>query len=1047
MGESELTGGPSWAADSDTWNRRIEAEVGRRLSQLRPTAHRIGRFTILEHLGDGGMGAVYAAYDEQLDRKVAIKVLGGHELPNEDELRRFQREAMALARLSHPNVVTIHEVGEHQGELFLAMEQVRGEDLAHWLQTEPAWPQVLDAFVQAGRGLVAAHEAGIVHRDLKPHNLMRSDDGVVKVVDFGLASVEAGDLDETMERGSLNTVVYDALTLPGRVMGTPAYMSPEQHCSTAVDTPSDQYSYCVALWQGLVGALPFVAESLNELHERKLAGPPPWPDSAPAIPHRIVEALRRGLQPEAHDRWPSMVPLLDALSFDPGQRRNRRQRWLTGAGLLGLGALTTWGLLDPRAVDCTGAERALAGIWDDSRRAEVEATMLGIDTPYSTAVWEHTRQRLDTYAEQWVTAHTRTCEATAQGEQSPRMLDLKMACLQRAAQRLTATVDTLAAADVEVLDTTRDLVAGLSALARCEDAEVLAAEVEPPLPEDAQAVDIAFSHLARAESLVLVGRYDDSAQALEAARQTLEGVDYGPIATHVALHEGILLNKQDQYDASEASLSEALELASRWKQHELMAKAARWLMQVIGASQNRTDAGIQYWRMAYGLSEGHPLWEAGARDAYGVVLLSAGRYDEAEQQLRAAYQLKLDVLGPDEPELTVTRNNLVSILFSLQRWDEAVVELREILARELRDFGPDHPFVMRARANIAAVLAMQGQYEGAAAEFEIVRDWRRENLGPDHLQTAWLQINFAECLLALHRTDEAERNARQGLAIIDKALGSEHAKVGNARGTLASVLKAQGKYEEAEAQFRAALAVLRKTLGPEHADVGRNLANFGALLADRKRGADAELHLREALSIHLSIHGPGSAAVATGRANLAAIIKLQGRLEEAEAVMRVALEETQQALGGRHPSVARVQHMLGDALYSQKKLEEAESIHRDALALRLELFDSDHTVVADSRFLLASVLLDLGRTDEAVALAEQAWSKRQRGDSPRGSRANVAFLLGRALWSASPPARDRARARTLAKDALRSYSDAGEAFEERAERVQRWLDGHVLPSR
>ncbi|MCH9682885.1 MAG: protein kinase, partial [Deltaproteobacteria bacterium] len=150
-----LSDGGEPIADSDTWNRRIESEVGRRLAQLRPAVDRIGRFTILERLGHGGMGAVYAAYDEQLDRKVAIKRLRGDDLPTEEERQRFHREAQALARLSHPNVVTIHEVGEHHGELYLAMEQVRGEDLAHWLTSQPAWSEVLDAFVQAGRGLIA----------------------------------------------------------------------------------------------------------------------------------------------------------------------------------------------------------------------------------------------------------------------------------------------------------------------------------------------------------------------------------------------------------------------------------------------------------------------------------------------------------------------------------------------------------------------------------------------------------------------------------------------------------------------------------------------------------------------------------------------------------------------------------------------------------------------------------------------------------------------------------------------------------------------------
>ncbi|MEX1361569.1 MAG: serine/threonine-protein kinase, partial [Nannocystaceae bacterium] len=209
--------------------QRIEAKVMHRLFTSNEAGH-IGRFALLDEIGCGGMGTVYAAYDEQLDRKVAIKILRDDELPDDTDRLRFRREAQALARLSHPNVVTVHEVGESNGELFLAMEFIRGQSIADWLLTKPSWRAVLHAFIQAGRGLVAAHEAGLVHRDLKPHNLMRSHTGVVKVLDFGLARVASDD----------SAASFEVLTRPGVVVGTPAYMSPEQIQGRAVDASSDQ---------------------------------------------------------------------------------------------------------------------------------------------------------------------------------------------------------------------------------------------------------------------------------------------------------------------------------------------------------------------------------------------------------------------------------------------------------------------------------------------------------------------------------------------------------------------------------------------------------------------------------------------------------------------------------------------------------------------------------------------------------------------------------------------------------------------------------------
>ncbi|MCH9682750.1 MAG: serine/threonine protein kinase, partial [Deltaproteobacteria bacterium] len=201
---------------------------------------------MLEQIGRGGMGVIYSAYDEQLDRKIAVKVLLD-EYQDEGVRARLLREAQALARLSHPNVITIHEVGEHEGELFLAMEFVHGHSLAEWSETKPGWREVLEVFVQAGRGLAAAHRANLVHRDFKPHNVMRASDGSVKVLDFGLA--HAHDIELTSADGATGaSPLSSMLTVSGAVIGTPRYMAPEQHAGEVADGRADQYSYCVALW-------------------------------------------------------------------------------------------------------------------------------------------------------------------------------------------------------------------------------------------------------------------------------------------------------------------------------------------------------------------------------------------------------------------------------------------------------------------------------------------------------------------------------------------------------------------------------------------------------------------------------------------------------------------------------------------------------------------------------------------------------------------------------------------------------------------------------
>ncbi|MEX1361939.1 MAG: serine/threonine-protein kinase, partial [Nannocystaceae bacterium] len=282
--------------DDEREGRRMHASLLSRLfgDPYRPS--RIGRFVMLEHIGHGGMGRVYAAYDEELDRKVAIKMLLDDELPTQAERTRFLREARALGRLSHPNVVTVHEVGESDGRIFVAMEYVQGESLRDWLGTEPDWSQVLEVFVQAGQGLVAAHRAELIHRDIKPANIMRRDDGVVKVLDFGIVRMATNRLTASMDAApvvgssSLSTET-SSLTRTGAVMGTPAYMAPEQHQGDVVDERSDQYGFCIALWEGLTGSRPFVADDGDSMLEAKRSGPPPWPSEAPAVPRVVVEAL------------------------------------------------------------------------------------------------------------------------------------------------------------------------------------------------------------------------------------------------------------------------------------------------------------------------------------------------------------------------------------------------------------------------------------------------------------------------------------------------------------------------------------------------------------------------------------------------------------------------------------------------------------------------------------------------------------------------------------------------------------------------------------
>ena len=268
----------------------------------------LGRYKLERELGAGGMGVVHCAFDPELERRVALKVLLRAGSP--DARQRFLREARALAKLEHPNVVGIYEIGSVDGRDFIAMELVDGTTLADWLRERRRYlKEILEAFVAAGRGLAAAHEAGIVHRDFKPHNVLRGKDGRILVTDFGLARA-AGQV-EVIANGE-DTPQSTTLTATGSWVGTPAYMAPEQWRGGEVTPATDQFAFCVALWEALVDQRPFRGDTTDELRaavERGIT-----PKQLAAAPSKFRAILKRGLDPDPAKRWPSMRALLDEIT-------------------------------------------------------------------------------------------------------------------------------------------------------------------------------------------------------------------------------------------------------------------------------------------------------------------------------------------------------------------------------------------------------------------------------------------------------------------------------------------------------------------------------------------------------------------------------------------------------------------------------------------------------------------------------------------------------------------------------------------------------------
>ena len=861
-----------------------------------------GRYVIVEQIGSGGMGRVYRAYDPKLQREVALKQLKRNRL-SEDEANTLVAEARAMAQLSHPNVVAVYDVDDDGDALALIMEYVPGMTLSAWLRrTEPSWSQIVRRFVDAGRGIAAAHRAGVLHRDFKPANVLVSEDGGTKVTDFGLAKATP------RPEEPVSTITSPERVGTGFVMGTPRYMAPEQHLDEALTTAVDQYGFCVALWEALCKEPPFAGP---ELGKKKIEGPPPWP--ATTVPAGVADAVTRGLAATPRERWPSMTALLDELD---SQLRPRPRSWVAIAaavGLVGVSAGAYWQWRSAKASLCTGAERELVGTWDAQQAEAVKSAMLGIGRDYAHQVWTRTQLALDQYATDWVQMHNATCRATTlEGTQSAAMLDLRMACLGRAKSQLGAAVEVLEDADAEVVQTAHTLTDALPPLSRCADTRALGQGVEPPLPADADAVEAARTNLDRARALDDAGRYGDAQAALERARTELDGVDYPPARTELTLLDGHLLSQRGKYEEARAALNDALTRAAESRQWMMMAEASIRLMYVVGELQQLPAEGLHHWPAAHGLSRGSKHLEARARNARARVLYAQGNYSEAEAEYRASIALRIEELGPDHPVIASARNNLASALWAQGKHALAETEHRAVLTLRVDNLGDQHPLVATSRNNLANVLFSRGAYAEAEAELRQAVRIRERALGAEHPSVAVARGNLASALCMLDRCDEGEKELRSSLEVARTALGEDHPRVAMIRGNLAAVLRNQNELEAAEVEYRAALASHERTLDADHPTLAQSRTTLALLLLERAR-YDEALSLAEAAWKRRQRDDTPPGQKGTTAFLLARALWNSSEHSDRERARRLA-RVAQEAHGQAGPSHEQSQHDVGEWL-------------------------------------------------------------------------------------------------------------------------------------
>ncbi len=828
----------------------------------------LSRYVVLERLAKGGMGEVYAAYDPDLDRKVAIKLLRSdlHGTGASAELRlRLLREAQAMARLAHPNVVTVHDVGLIGDQVFVAMEFVEGETLTQWLKGRPrTWAQVLDIFLYAGRGLAAAHAVGLTHRDFKPDNVLIGKDKRVRVMDFGLAQAQAEPAKKDEPPDSITDSGSGAMkrriTPPGTVLGTPAYMAPEQLYGQPTDPRSDQFSFCVALYEGLYGERPFAGDSSGaiavEIAQHRIR---PAPRDA-RVPPRIRKLIVRGLSESPADRYRSIDALLIGLS----RRKSAVVRQWTAVGAAAVVAITIAAAVQSTrgaGSRCGSIDQRLDGVWDAQVKTQAQNAFTATGKPFAPRAWADAAKAIDGYTTRWVQLRREACEAKEDAQDEA--LGRTIVCLGRRLNDVQAVAQLFTRADAEIVERAMATSLGLPSLDACTAALPVPVVVGP----EAEALR---AQLAGVKARLDAGKY---AEGLKLARELLAkagaSTDRGARA-EAGLLTGILAFRQGDAKGAEALLEQAALDAEAAREDELAARA--WIERVgVGALTSRfDDADIagRHARAAVDRIGRNDELEAMLANNLGVLAWSRGRYDEAVAGYQRAIGLRQQAYGAMHPLVARGWTNVGTALKSAGKYDEAIAAYRKAQEIEEATLDPSHPAVAETLNNLGNALNEKGDRPAALLAFGKSLEIKERAFGGDALSVGITLTNLGAVLLEAQRLDEARTALERALAIKEKAAGPQTLTVAVTLTNLAAVERAAGKPARAVELDRRALNIRERLLGPSHRDLAFNLTGLGESLCALKKADEGAVLLTRALGLREAA-GVDPALLASTRLSLA----------------------------------------------------------------------------------------------------------------------------------------------------------------------------------
>lgn len=809
----------------------------------------VGRYVVLDAVGAGALGEVFSAWDSTLERTVALKWLypsvGGRD--RESLRTRLVAEARALAKVQHPNVVAVHDVLGHEGADVIVMELVQhAKSLRQAMQTPEAWRLTVQRFLQAASGLAAAHDAQVIHRDFKPDNVLIDGNGRVVVVDFGLA-----------RQSDVELMASPIASKRSTLSGTPAYLSPERWQGRAADVASDQFSFCVSLYECVAGRLPFEARDLEARVAEVRAGPAPL--GATGVNRRVELAIRRGLSFEPSARWPSMAALRDELQS--ALEAPRRRQTVVVGGVVTVVALGLFGLsVTQSRARCDAADAPVKAVWTKARAETVRAAFLATKHPAAEVLSTKVVQALSDSADALAAMRTKACRATAFEGESDALLTLRHTCTSRRLSDLDALVKGLETTDGKGVERAIVAIESLAPASECFDPATLTAVEPMPGGAARAAVEAVVPRVSAVRAARLLGKTKDSVALAETVADEARRAGWRPLISDALLEWGAGLERLSKYDDARVKMVEGLELAVSANDARQAFAAAVALAYVDGVDRQKAESGATWVTLGRALLG--PAQVRGSSEAIrlgNVEAVMAMRADKAADAVTLLTALEKD-LSSIGMLRTVNGARLITNLSAALRESghaaEGVDTAKRSLALMEELLSPNHPDVAAAVNNLGSALADLERLDEAEPYFRRSIAVREALFGPDALALATPHYNLGE--LALRRGDgkTALEEYGRSRAIIEKARGPDDDDVWDAKMGEALARGLLGQHEESVALLELVLPQLVARKLPAWNLGQAKLGLAGSLKALGKDPARVSVLLKEVLSLE----GPRHAA-------------------------------------------------------------------------------------------------------------------------------------------------------------------------------------------